>query len=461
MSRHRSIILERSDELLSTSGFNERALAAFQAIIELNFFRPDVDESRGPNETEERWTTRVVDDLEVFWDGESPRVGESNSKGWRNTPDDADPPISPLPNPVGLDSNSLAEWAKTEERTTAEQPRPARTTDPGIDDDVDPFRCILFDDVKDLLFVLRSDRSKSLLADAFLNFLGLPFTPSASTRGTNYHTDSFVNSTLLERDGAWEGFWPKAVDGNGKPFETFQGEAMEPERRGVIDSPFEIPFKGMPGGNETLFRSGRKDWFVLFGKGDLEGIDVEFVRLAILPSLVTLVADTCQSRRSVFALLHPLVEDEQFTLSSFAFEAAVNVTSFVLRCLSRIRANTLRFSALKLAKGILRTNRQNLLLWDAYARLQRSRGKVSEARTVYVTSLSMARSFTEKEKLHIPLLWKSWAEMEWEEGNSLLALRVLVAATAVEETDLGEQTTGRNMGVLIRDFCRFIDESRF
>lgn len=261
-------------------GFKERALAAFQAIIELNFFRPDADQSPGTNETEERWKTRVVDDLEVFWDGESPRIGESNSKGWRNTPDDADPPVplSPsLPVLASADANSLAEWANTEERTTASQPRPARTTDPGIDDDVDPFRCILFDDVKDLLFILRSDRAKSLLAYAFLNFLGLPFAP-ASPRSTTYHTDSFVNSTLLERDNAREAFWPKEVDGKGKPFDTFQGEAMEPERRGTVESPFVMPFKCMPGGNETLFRSGRKSWFVLFGKEDLIGIDVEFVR---------------------------------------------------------------------------------------------------------------------------------------------------------------------------------------
>lgn len=73
----------------------------------------------------------------------------------------------------------------------------------------------------------------------------------------------------------------------------------------------------------------------------------------------------------------------------------------------------------------------------------------------------MARSFTEKDQRHIPLLWKSWAEMEWEEGNSVLALKVLVAATVTEEIDLGEQTTGRNLKVLIRvGLRRFIGESR-
>ena len=219
----------------------------------------------------------MIDDLEVFWDGEALRIGESKAQGWRNTPDDTSSP-SPLPSslstPLGASGSSLAEWATTEVRTTAAQPRPARTTDPGIDDDVDPFCCILFDDVKDLLFILRTEKGKSKLAFAFLNFLGLP---SDSTR---YQADSFVNSTLLERHGTREAFWPKELDEGRKPFDTFQGEAMEPERRRVIDSPFEIPFKGMSGGIEVCFGLGRKNWFVLFGKEDLEGVDVEFTRSA-------------------------------------------------------------------------------------------------------------------------------------------------------------------------------------
>ena len=258
-------------------GFNERALAAFQAIIELNFFCPGVNQAQRPNEMDERWTTRVIDDLETFWDGESPRIGETNSKGWRNTSDDAEPPPALVTSP-GEASNSLEEWASTEQRTTASQPRPARTADPGIDDDVDPFRCILFDDVKDLLFIVRSDRAKSQLAYAFLNFLGLPFAPSDHAPAMDCHADSFINSTLLERNAAREAFWPVVMEGESKPFDTIQGEAMEPERTGIIESPFVIPFKGMVGGIETLFANGRGNWFVLFGKKDLEGVDVEFVR---------------------------------------------------------------------------------------------------------------------------------------------------------------------------------------
>lgn len=52
----------------------------------------------------------------------------------------------------------------------------------------------------------------------------------------------------------------------------------------------------------------------------------------------------------------------------------------------------------------------------------------------------MYREFNVLDQIDGPLLWRAWAEMEWEEGRSMLALKVLVASAApvVEEVDLGE-----------------------
>lgn len=99
---------------------------------------------------------------------------------------------------------------------------------------------------------------------------------------------------------------------------------------------------------------------------------------------------------------------------------------------------SLNSSAIKLAKTVLRDNRTNLALWDGYARLERQRGKVEEARAVYVTALSMYREFESKDQIDGPLLWRAWAEMEWEEGRPMLALKILVASTLSDEkVDLG------------------------
>ena len=95
-------------------------------------------------------------------------------------------------------------------------------------------------------------------------------------------------------------------------------------------------------------------------------------------------------------------------------------------------------SAIKLAKQVLRDSRQNLVLWDGYARIERQRGKVEEARQVYITALSMYRSFSPADQIDGPLLWRAWAEMEWEEGKPRLALKVLVAASSKDYVDLSE-----------------------
>jgi hypothetical protein len=95
-------------------------------------------------------------------------------------------------------------------------------------------------------------------------------------------------------------------------------------------------------------------------------------------------------------------------------------------------------SAIKLAKQILRDARQNLVLWDGYARVERQRGRIQEARQVYITALSMYRTFAPQYQIDGPLLWRSWAEMEWEAGRPMLALRILAASWAVSDVDLGK-----------------------
>jgi hypothetical protein len=78
----------------------------------------------------------------------------------------------------------------------------------------------------------------------------------------------------------------------------------------------------------------------------------------------------------------------------------------------------LDFSAVKLAKMVLTADRDNLVLWDGYARV------------VYATALQAARAlrpggleFSDEEQAE---LWASWAEMEWEQGNDARCLAVVL-----------------------------------
>lgn len=94
-------------------------------------------------------------------------------------------------------------------------------------------------------------------------------------------------------------------------------------------------------------------------------------------------------------------------------------------------------SAVKLAKQVLRDHRNDLALWDGYARVERQRGRAADARQVYCTALSMYRSFRPQDQIDGPLLWRAWAEMEWEEGRPVIALKVLTAAASTDNVDLG------------------------
>ncbi len=82
------------------------------------------------------------------------------------------------------------------------------------------------------------------------------------------------------------------------------------------------------------------------------------------------------------------------------------------------------------------------MLWDGYARLERQRGNIPAARAVYVTALQSAVSDPATEPNEdIIELWSAWAEMEWEEGEEVRCLEVLVMAAGLDTSRLGKLKT--------------------
>ncbi|CEQ42109.1 SPOSA6832_03893, partial [Sporobolomyces salmonicolor] len=409
--------------MLRQAGYSERALAAFQAEIELNLLRPDHLAQPSANRSQRRWSEDVVAALEGFWDTEALRVGEKGAKGWRSTTEDDLPPEAvadgTLTAPSDPGARPFERWAAAERLNSYSNSRPARTSDPGMDDSEDPFRVILFDDIRDFLFIVHSPDSKLQLVYAFLTFLGLPFVPPDFPTSTPFTTDSFIHSELVERPNLIQRFWPKQ-EVAGKPFDLVLGEAMEPERRSALKDPFGTPFSGTPAVVDLLFGGGRNaQWFTTLAKDDLQDVDVDL-------------------GRNTLELLRQTVPDPFLTLDEFALEAAQSPKRFVpIVHRNRSFANpTGMHSAVKMAKQILRDRRQDLALWDGYARIERQRGKTADARQVYCTALGMYRSFAPPDQIDAPLLWRAWAEMEWEEGNPVLALKILSAATSSEQVDL-------------------------
>lgn len=163
-------IFLRATKLFHDAGYKELAVAAWQGLLELNFFRPESTQRQ--NET--------LSAFEDFWEKEGPRIGEAGAQGWRHHVESGGP--EDVPGTVAYEDHTETSsqdpyraWAATERSRAERASFPARTMD--ADTDEDPFRAVMYSDIEPWLFVIPPDRMPAAsrqLIDAFLLFCGLP-----------------------------------------------------------------------------------------------------------------------------------------------------------------------------------------------------------------------------------------------------------------------------------------------
>lgn len=100
------------------------------------------------------------------------------------------------------------------------------------------------------------------------------------------------------------------------------------------------------------------------------------------------------------------------------------------RCLREILTNDQR--ALKLSKSFLATLQDSFTHWSYHARLERLRGRPSDARKVYQTVLTASSPDSTASKPGAAQLWYDWAETEWLAGDNAKALAVAMHAAGVK-----------------------------
>lgn len=170
------------------AGYRELAVAAWQAILELTFFRPD-----GPPAEH----SSVPDSFKEFWESEVPRIGDAGASGWKHyvATDGQDEPPEPVQAPhiaASQSRNAFAAWSQLEVAHTNAARLPARTMDDGTEDD--PFRVVTYTDIEPFLFIVPQSLVSSIrasLLDAFLIFCGLPPASSSPWARTLYK-DQFL-----------------------------------------------------------------------------------------------------------------------------------------------------------------------------------------------------------------------------------------------------------------------------
>ncbi|TID17946.1 DUF1740-domain-containing protein [Venturia nashicola] len=180
-------IFLRLTTLMREAGYHEFAEALWQAVLELQFFRPATAHG-SPNAA-----------YEEFWESEVARIGEVNAKGWSNF----DPKNQEIPEPINIMPESalggediFTSFALAEE-TIARNPElvhAGRSSDDTGEDD--PYHMVLFRDIEPILFPAMLGHDSPRLVPAFLLFLGMP---QPETTGSHEHEAWKLDPFLTNR----------------------------------------------------------------------------------------------------------------------------------------------------------------------------------------------------------------------------------------------------------------------
>lgn len=160
----------RMTRFLYDCGYKELAISAWQAMIELVFFRPDIEHS----------AVRIPTIFSDFWESEAPRIGENDATGWNQFVSSnglIDPPEpANAPNPeIHTSRDVFKAWGLLEHKMSEISRHPARTLDAGTE--MDPYRVVMFADIEPLLFYIPSSMIPELssqLIGSLLIFCGFP-----------------------------------------------------------------------------------------------------------------------------------------------------------------------------------------------------------------------------------------------------------------------------------------------
>ncbi|OAG01896.1 DUF1740-domain-containing protein [Paraphaeosphaeria sporulosa] len=208
----------RLTTMIHQAGYQELALAIWQALLEYHIFAP-LDQ---PLPQEE-----VLRNFEEFWESEVPRIGEDNAKGWRNSDVDDGPIPETDPVQLMLQNPNDAVWddfRKRETDHTSKLRHPGRTTEELGGDD--PFHTILFADIEVFLKLLPHSCEKTDVVSAFLQFCTLPPLQQNDSDMSRYTLDPFLQTGWSEPSQAnTSGFTEVIARYSNSPIKKYQPTA--------------------------------------------------------------------------------------------------------------------------------------------------------------------------------------------------------------------------------------------
>lgn len=164
-------------------------------------------------------------------------------------------------------------WSRAEEHHGAQDHLPARAEDlDGEGQDRDPYRIVLFDDLRSLLCDIRSIHGRQNLVFAALRLLGLWPNVSISTFDVPWHTTSDSTFAVSSADM----FGSQDSQPRASPWEI--DSIPEPIKAASVNTPVKCWASDL----KTMFA---EDWFTDLDGNDVKLLDVEIIRY--VPSCAT------------------------------------------------------------------------------------------------------------------------------------------------------------------------------
>ncbi len=393
-------VLLRMTLFMRESGFSEHAIAAWQAVLEYEFRRPDhIQGSKHNHDNSSR--QKAISSFEEFWDSEVPRVGENGSGGWRRFYAQQGQPPDPKTEMAGSledGPNLWTSWLGLEREHGLLARDPARTIDDVEEND--PYRVILFSDIRPFLIDPPTISSRSVLLDAFILFCHLP---PRSEEESDAHAkikrrDGFLRNEALNLSGTMSGHWDLRCHVQSEQLLDFVGSQEDiPDRTSTKANLFSFHTADYQVSSDCLF-SSTGSWFSAFDAwqnlyvGDLGPLRAAFV-LQVLKALVMLG-----------------VGGDGLAEYSLALELSIS-------------PETVK----KAARALLKKQPSNLRLYNAYALIEYRLGNPSKGENILITSINMSKKLEELVQQDSILLWRTWIWELLSAGKTREALERLLA----------------------------------
>ncbi|OKL61538.1 hypothetical protein UA08_03309 [Talaromyces atroroseus] len=359
------------------AGFSELAVGLWQAALEISLFRPKELTNSSKDD--------FMNSFALFWESEVARIGEPGAKGWGSGKSPELEAFTTTDAQTQIRTETLfSSWNVEERRLSRGARLPARTLD--IVENDDPYRVVLGSDIEVFLPFFATWRDTNTLVDGFLKFCFLPPLNSLrySTRDiVTSGDDAFLRTELIYLS---DSYITRLINSN--------PEMTEGAKHPLV---FDMaPLQNMIHSVDSLFADS--NWFQSLAtwkeiiKNEESIIDAEWVR------------------RSLKLLVGTFPQDDILAECTLAVEFALDPSE-----------------GKKYAKSLLKKRPSSLRLYNAFALMETRNDNFSTASHVWATTLSMAASLSETQKLEYGTIIRSWVWEYMVLGRIDAAIKVLIS----------------------------------